>query len=155
VSARPHATYLAALVATLVAAAAMPVVGHLLQARDAAAQDRMTEIATSMRTPQGFVPDRGCALQGAGAVRCGHAPGSPRAVAEQARSALAAAAGEPITLACDRFPDTPGDPSLVPVGCSVRFEHGGHDVLVTVRSRTALATGTASGAGADYLVQVS
>jgi hypothetical protein len=155
VTARPHAAYVTALAATLAAAAAMPVVGHVLQARDAAAQGRMTQIASSMRTPRGFAPERGCSLKGPGAVRCGHAPGSPQDVAEQARRALTAASGEPASLACDRLPNPPGDAPSVRVDCVVRFEHGGHDVLVTVQSRAAPSDGTPAGAVADYLVQVS
>ena len=150
---RVHPAYVVVLVAATLTAAAMPFVGRVLDAREDRARQRMHTLALSMKTPRGFVADATCGLRGPGSVRCGHAPGAPKAVAEQARRDLATTTGAAISVSCDRYPNTPRPMVPVRVECRVRFEDGAHDVLVTVVTRP--ATGTVAAEASDYLVQVS
>jgi hypothetical protein len=151
---RVHPAHVVVLVAATLAAAAMPFVGRVLDAREDRARQHMTTLALSMKAPRGFVADTICALHGPGAVRCGHTPGAPRSVAEQARHDLAETTGATVSLSCDRYPNTPRPMVPVRVECRVRFEDGAHDVLVTVVTRPTTGTKTAAEAS-DYLVQVS
>jgi hypothetical protein len=154
VNTRVHPAYVVALVVASLAAVAMPFVGRVLDAREDRARQRMTALALALTAPRGLVADRTCALRGPGAVRCGHAPGTPRAVAEQVRRELAAAAGGTVGVACTTYPTTRRPMVPVRVECRVRFEDGAHDVLVTVATRPAPGGGTAPDAS-DLLVQVS
>ena len=149
---RVHPAYVVALVLAILAAAAMPFVGRVLDGREDRARQRMTSIALAMTAPRGFVAETACGLRGPGSIRCGHTPGAPRTVAEQARQALAAQADGPVTLTCDQYPKSRRTMVPVRVECRVRFEDGDHDVFVTVATRTASGTGPEL---SDYLVQVS
>ena len=152
---RVHPAFVVVLVAGILAAAAMPFVGRVLDAREDRARQRMSTLALSMTSPRGFVVDTTCGLRGPGTVRCGHAPGAPRALAEHARRDLAAATGGPVSLACDNYPNTPRPMVAVRVECRVRFADDGHDVLVTAVTRPPTGTGPRALAASDYLVQVS
>jgi hypothetical protein len=152
---RVHPAYVVALVASSLAAAAMPFVGRVLDAREDRGRQRMNTLALSMKTPRGFVADTTCALRGPGAVRCGHAPGAPREVAEQSRQDLAATTGATVSVSCDRYPNTPRPMVPVRVECRVRFVDGDHDVLVTVVTRPATGARAVPAEASDYLVQIS
>ena len=151
---RVHPAYVVALVLAGLVAAAMPFVGHVLDAREARARQRMASIALAMTAPRGFLADTACGLRGPGSIRCGHTPGAPRTVAEQARQSLTAQADGPVTLTCDQYPRTRRPMVPVRVECRVRFADGDHDVLVTVATRATPSAGS-DAETSDYLVQVS
>jgi hypothetical protein len=150
---RPRRAFVVVLAVAVALGVVVPVGRFALEVRDQTALDRVVAVAAALRDPDGLTPVReGCALRGAGTVRCAVGRSarviSVREVAGATQRALSAAAGRPATVECWDL----GRPAKATTSCLVQVREGRHAASVWVDTE---ASGSGGPAGVEYVVQVA